>query len=154
MPISAALTVVDKRGLPEVERMFREHYELVYRTAYSILKNAADAEDVLQTVFVRLVRREATPDPGGNVIALTAACGDSGSVGASAARIVGATTKRTNAAVRNRIAFRIGMNYRRSVFVWSNAPKRRLRDANARMAACRSSTPKSGHSTSLTNSSA
>ena len=67
MPISAALTVVDKRGLPEVERMFREHYELVYRTAYSILKNAADAEDVLQTVFVRLVRREATPDPGGNV---------------------------------------------------------------------------------------
>jgi RNA polymerase sigma-70 factor (ECF subfamily) len=67
MPIGAALTVVDERGLPEVERMFREHYELVYRTAYSILKNAADAEDVLQTVFVRLVRREATPDPGGNV---------------------------------------------------------------------------------------
>ena len=67
MPIGAALTVVDKRGLPEVERMFREHYELVYRTAYSILKNAADAEDVLQTVFVRLIRREAAPDPGGNV---------------------------------------------------------------------------------------
>ena len=64
MPIGAALTVVDKRGLPEVERMFEEHYELVYRTAYSILKNAADAEDVLQTVFVRLVRREAPPDPG------------------------------------------------------------------------------------------
>ena len=67
MPIGAALTVVDKRGLPEIERMFQEHYELVYRTAYSILKNAADAEDVLQTVFVRLVRREATPDRFGNV---------------------------------------------------------------------------------------
>src|SRR5688572_1390499 len=67
MPIGAALTVVDQRGLPEIERMFQEHYELVYRTAYSILKNAADAEDVLQTVFVRLVRRDATPDLGGNV---------------------------------------------------------------------------------------
>jgi RNA polymerase sigma-70 factor (ECF subfamily) len=42
--------------------MFREHYDLVYRTAYSILNNAADAEDVLQTVFLRLVRREAVPD--------------------------------------------------------------------------------------------
>ena len=67
MPIGAALTVVDKRELPEIERLFQEHYELVYRTAYSILRNAADAEDVLQTVFVRLVRREATPDPGSNV---------------------------------------------------------------------------------------
>jgi RNA polymerase sigma-70 factor (ECF subfamily) len=67
MPIGAALTVVDRRGIPEVERMFRAHHELVYRTAYSILKNAADAEDVLQTVFLRLVRREVTPDLRGNV---------------------------------------------------------------------------------------
>ena len=67
MPIGAALTAIDSRLIPEVERMFREHYELVYRTAYSILKNPADAEDVLQTVFVRLVRREAAPAHGGNV---------------------------------------------------------------------------------------
>jgi RNA polymerase sigma-70 factor (ECF subfamily) len=67
MPIGAALTVVDRRGIPDVERLFREHHELVYRTAYSILKNAADAEDVLQTVFLRLVRREVTPDLRGNV---------------------------------------------------------------------------------------
>ena len=67
MPIGAAATVVDRREVPEVERLFREHHELVYRTAYSILKNAADAEDVLQTVFLRLVRREATPQLRGNV---------------------------------------------------------------------------------------
>jgi RNA polymerase sigma-70 factor (ECF subfamily) len=67
MSIGAALTGVDRRGIPEVERMFREHHELVYRTAYSILKNAADAEDVLQTVFLRLVRREVTPILPGNV---------------------------------------------------------------------------------------
>jgi hypothetical protein len=36
------------------------------------------------------------------------------------------------------------MSYRRSVFVWSSAPKRRLRDENARIAACRSAMPKSG----------
>src|SRR5687767_7312840 len=67
MSIGAALTVVNSRGIPEVERMFQDHHELVYRTAYSILKNAADAEDVLQTVFLRLVRREVTPDLRGNV---------------------------------------------------------------------------------------
>jgi len=32
---------------------------MVFRTAYRITGNAADAEDVLQTVFLRLLRREA-----------------------------------------------------------------------------------------------
>jgi RNA polymerase sigma-70 factor (ECF subfamily) len=31
---------------------------MVFRTAYRITGNAADAEDVLQTVFLRIVRRE------------------------------------------------------------------------------------------------
>jgi RNA polymerase sigma-70 factor (ECF subfamily) len=34
--------------------MFRDHHGLVFRTAYRITGNAADAEDVLQTVFLRL----------------------------------------------------------------------------------------------------
>jgi RNA polymerase sigma-70 factor (ECF subfamily) len=42
-----------------VEALFREHHELVYRAAYRITGNAADAEDVLQNVFLRLVRRGA-----------------------------------------------------------------------------------------------
>jgi RNA polymerase sigma-70 factor (ECF subfamily) len=63
----AAASVAERRGLHDVEEMFREHYELVYRTAYSILNNAADAEDVLQTVFLRLVRREVPPDVRSNV---------------------------------------------------------------------------------------
>ena len=67
MPSAAAPTVAERRGLQEVEEMFREHYELVYRTAFSILNNAADAEDVLQTLFLRLVRREAPPDIRSNV---------------------------------------------------------------------------------------
>jgi RNA polymerase sigma-70 factor, ECF subfamily len=41
----------------ELERTFRTHHGLVFRTAYRITGNAADAEDVLQTVFLRLLRR-------------------------------------------------------------------------------------------------
>jgi RNA polymerase sigma-70 factor, ECF subfamily len=40
-----------------VEALFREHHDLVYRAAYRVTGNAADAEDVLQNVFLRLVRR-------------------------------------------------------------------------------------------------
>ena len=47
------------------EQLFREHYDLVYRTAYRVTGNPMDAEDVLQTVFMRLVRREGAPDLSG-----------------------------------------------------------------------------------------
>lgn len=42
----------------EMEAVFRQHYRLVFRAAYRVTGNAADAEDVLQTVFLRLLRRE------------------------------------------------------------------------------------------------
>ena len=41
----------------ELEQSFRAHHGMVFRTAYRITGNAADAEDVLQTVFLRLLRR-------------------------------------------------------------------------------------------------
>jgi RNA polymerase sigma-70 factor, ECF subfamily len=41
----------------ELEQAFRVHHGLVFRTAYRITGNAADAEDVLQTVFLRLLRK-------------------------------------------------------------------------------------------------
>jgi RNA polymerase sigma-70 factor, ECF subfamily len=44
----------------EFERIFRAHHGLVFRTAYRITGNAADAEDVSQTVFLRLFRRGAS----------------------------------------------------------------------------------------------
>src|ERR1043165_2142058 len=46
----------------EFEKLFREHYQLVYRTAYSVAGSRQDAEDVLQTIFVRLLKREFPPD--------------------------------------------------------------------------------------------
>ncbi len=41
----------------ELELAFQAHHGLVFRTAYRITGNAADAEDVLQVVFLRLLRR-------------------------------------------------------------------------------------------------
>ena len=46
----------------ELDRAFRTHHGLVFRTAYRITGNAADAEDVLQTVFLRLLRRSEHSD--------------------------------------------------------------------------------------------
>jgi RNA polymerase sigma-70 factor (ECF subfamily) len=42
--------------------VFQEYYSLVYRTAYSVTRKAEDAEDVAQTVFLRLLRVEVAPD--------------------------------------------------------------------------------------------
>ena len=46
----------------EFEGLFREHFLLVYRTACVITGRPEDAEDVLQTIFLRLVRRAIPPD--------------------------------------------------------------------------------------------
>lgn len=46
----------------DLERLFREHSAGVYRAAYRVTGNADDAEDVLQTVFLRLLRREEALD--------------------------------------------------------------------------------------------
>lgn len=39
----------------EFEDLFNEHYVLVYRTAYGVTGRVEDAENVVQTVFLRLV---------------------------------------------------------------------------------------------------
>jgi len=41
----------------DFERIYRELAPLVYRTAWSVLGSREDAEDVLQTVFLKLLRR-------------------------------------------------------------------------------------------------
>jgi RNA polymerase sigma-70 factor (ECF subfamily) len=41
----------------EFEQLFHNHYPMVYRTAYSVTGSREDAEDVVQTIFLRLYRR-------------------------------------------------------------------------------------------------
>ncbi|HEX8143011.1 MAG TPA: sigma-70 family RNA polymerase sigma factor [Pyrinomonadaceae bacterium] len=58
MPATAA----HLRPLPnppdELESLFLANHEQIFRTAYRVTGSASDAEDVLQTVFLRLVRRK------------------------------------------------------------------------------------------------
>jgi hypothetical protein len=46
----------------EFEELFEEHYVLVYRTAYGVTGRVEDAEDVVQTVFLRLLQRDKPRD--------------------------------------------------------------------------------------------
>jgi len=43
-----------------IEQLFQSYHGLVFRTAYRITGNPTDAEDVLQTVFLRLMGRDGT----------------------------------------------------------------------------------------------
>ena len=46
-------------GLPgNLEALFQAHHARVFRAAYRITGNPSDAEDVLQTVFLRLLRQD------------------------------------------------------------------------------------------------
>jgi RNA polymerase sigma-70 factor, ECF subfamily len=50
-------------SIRDLEGLFREHHDRVFRAAYRVTGSVVDAEDVLQTVFLRLSRR----DNGGNL---------------------------------------------------------------------------------------
>ena len=54
-------TAEETAGDPSVGALFTEHHERVFRVARRITGSAEDAEDVLQTVFLRIVRREEPP---------------------------------------------------------------------------------------------
>lgn len=59
---AAAYRDSTERPPEALETLFREHHGSVFRAAYRITGDASDAEDVLQTVFTRLLRREEQPD--------------------------------------------------------------------------------------------
>jgi RNA polymerase sigma-70 factor (ECF subfamily) len=50
----------------EFEQIFREHSGLVYRTAYGVTGSVEDAQDILQTIFLRVLRRDLPPELGKN----------------------------------------------------------------------------------------
>ncbi|HWY67261.1 MAG TPA: RNA polymerase sigma factor [Terriglobales bacterium] len=48
--------MADNAVAPEIEALVREHSRLVFRIAYSVVRNHADAEDVVQEVFLRVAK--------------------------------------------------------------------------------------------------
>jgi RNA polymerase sigma-70 factor, ECF subfamily len=52
---------------PALEQVFKEHHQRIFRAAYRITGNVPDAEDVLQTVFLRLARKGGEAPPVGNL---------------------------------------------------------------------------------------
>ena len=52
--------------LQDLEAVFQRHNRLVFRSAYRVTGNHSDAEDVMQTVFLRLLRREGSLELGSN----------------------------------------------------------------------------------------
>jgi RNA polymerase sigma-70 factor (ECF subfamily) len=57
-----AIPAIESAGSLEFEEIFNAYSRLVYRTAYAVTGRHEDAEDVLQTIFLRLARREVTPE--------------------------------------------------------------------------------------------
>ena len=58
-PMQMAADEGPAAGPPEwLGKLFIEHHDRIYRAAYRVSGNAMDAEDVLQTVFLRLARRD------------------------------------------------------------------------------------------------
>ena len=51
---------------PTFDELFNSHHEKVLKAAYRVTGNLQDAEDVLQTVFLRLLKRKDRPDLGAN----------------------------------------------------------------------------------------
>src|SRR5215469_15323187 len=64
-----AVIPMEPETLPaaDLERLFRENYAAVFRAAYRVTGNATDAEDATQTVFLRMLKRDADAEPVENI---------------------------------------------------------------------------------------
>jgi RNA polymerase sigma-70 factor (ECF subfamily) len=61
--------IAENAELEELAVLFRNHHKTIFRIAYRITGSQSDAEDVLQTIFLRLTpnwaRRDLSPNPEG-----------------------------------------------------------------------------------------
>ena len=62
MSTASVIHIATSKWPDELEELFEKQHRLVYRTAYSLTGSVQDAEDVLQTVFLRLLARSVPPD--------------------------------------------------------------------------------------------
>ena len=59
--MSIAVVPSGKDTNQEFDGLFREHFQFVYSTAYTVTGSRQDAEDVVQSIFLRLIRRDIPP---------------------------------------------------------------------------------------------
>ena len=59
--IAKVATAIHTSDPPDIDALFEARHERAYRAAFRVTGSHADAEDVLQTVFVRLVQSNQTP---------------------------------------------------------------------------------------------
>ena len=59
--MSIAATASGEGVSQEFDELFREHFQFLYCTAYTVTGGRQDAEDVVQTIFLRLIRRDVPP---------------------------------------------------------------------------------------------
>ena len=62
MSIAAVPDLSYQTSSLDFEAIFRQYSPLVYRTARAVIGNTEDAEDVVQAVFLKLMRRHDPPD--------------------------------------------------------------------------------------------
>jgi RNA polymerase sigma-70 factor (ECF subfamily) len=62
MSTAAVFNVAKEPLAEEFDELFREHYALIFNTAYSVTGKPEDAEDVVQTIFMRLYRTGIPPN--------------------------------------------------------------------------------------------
>jgi RNA polymerase sigma-70 factor (ECF subfamily) len=67
-PVHAVIANTRPDPTEWLEPIYREHSKAVMQSAYRVTGNAEDAEDVLQTVFIRLARRTTPPDFSGGAL--------------------------------------------------------------------------------------
>jgi len=65
-PAKATQTGVSASGAASLESLFQRHQDRVFRTAYRVTGSPADAEDVLQTVFLRVAGRQEAAETADN----------------------------------------------------------------------------------------
>jgi len=60
----SSVTVSDRfnSSSSDFEQIYREYAPFVYRTAWGVMGTREDAEDILQTVFLKLLRQESSAD--------------------------------------------------------------------------------------------
>jgi RNA polymerase sigma-70 factor (ECF subfamily) len=56
MSAATALMMDNSKATQEFDKIFHQYYPLIYRTAYRITGISEDAEDIVQSVFLRILR--------------------------------------------------------------------------------------------------